>query len=737
MRYNTNTKIIITLCFILSLNIINSNALFANPQLNRESVTTQIADYYLRSFTLVPARVPPSKTMHDTILRMDSLKLPESTQRKVILRTLFAKTELNIPTPISSILNHNAWTDLILFCGGASNPSYHFLSRINQTTTALGDCALATLLVTPISDVDTLCKRQQTIKLLLKSPSCLADLKQSLNDYRKIEHSLLSLWTYTDPLYSHTYKAYMNKRFLSSNHTTNKKAGKLNLRIFYRNFLDIYGEFIKLPAIGFFWCEASYWLTSFSKRGIFKMERATSYAPFYLFVPILSVGSVINHYNDHSPHNRSLLPFLGIAATHAFTIWRGYCGVKNYQEYSAVFSSLANRMRDVQILIQTMQKLSDIVSKYEALDGHYAPCLRAVRTLLQTKSGKTELGVMIRNLLDMKLDSWSYISSNNGKLLATYTLFTQHKDDLKEAMFELGQLDSFVGIAVLMRDSKEKFPDHCYTFTKFLDRSTQKTPYIQLDGMWYPMLNPETVVDNNIEMDANKNRNMILSGPNAGGKSCFIAGLASNLLLSQTFGIAAAKNAIITPLNKINTYIELKGDISAGSSLFMVEVERMQGYMNMLEQTRPDEFIFTISDEPLARTNPLHASAAAYSILASIAKYSNALHIVSTHYPILMHLSHKFKDRGIKNFKVAVEEKPGQKLRYTYKIVPGESNQSLALKILAQEGYDPVLLQQAEDIIQHPEKFSLLDYFKEQNEYQNQSQNKTKKRRAKSVKQTN
>lgn len=69
------------------------------------------------------------------------------------------------------------------------------------------------------------------------------------------------------------------------------------------------------------------------------------------------------------------------------------------------------------------------------------------------------------------------------------------------------------------------------------------------------------------------------------------------------------------------------------------------------------------------------ASAVVYSILIAISKYSNALHIVSTYYPILMKLTNKFKERaGIKNFKVSVEEKTNQKLYYAYKVVPGEAD---------------------------------------------------------------
>ncbi len=711
MKRNKNRTSIIAFFLTLSSAFMTGDWIFAHIKLDHESITAKISRNYLRSFPIAPVSATPlpSKADKKALLRTDQIQLAGSTQRKIVLRTIFSDIDANTPAVGGGILSNSAWTDLILFCGGSSNPTYHLLSRINRTTTVLGECALATLLVTPTSDIETLCNRQRMLQILLEHPTYLATLKKSLEGYRSIERSLLSLWTPTDPLYTDAYKSYMNKRFLSANAASNKIARKLNLRIFLRNLLDIYGEFVTLPALGLFWCEATYWMTSISKGGFVEGSRSSNYAPFPLFMPFFSIGYVIDNYN-RTNGKPSLLPFVGVAATHTAAIWRGYCGIKSYQEYSSVFAQLANRMKDVQIFMQTIQRLSATVANHQALEINYGPSLKAIRALLAKAKTSTEIGTMIKNLLEMKLDNWSYITGNGGKLLATYNLFTEYKDALKPAMYELGKLDSYMGIATLVEESKKAFPEHCYTFTTFLDRSKQSKPLIQLNAMWNPMLNPATVVDNDVDMDADNTRNMVLSGPNAGGKSSFICGVASSLLLSQTFGIAAAKSAVITPFNKINTYIDLKDDIASGASLFMVEVERMQGYMNMLENAKPDEFIFTISDEPFARTNPVEASAAAYSILASMAKYTNALHIVSTHYPILMTLTNKFKERGIKNFKVFIDEKSDQKLYYTYKVVPGTADQSVALKILKEQGYDISLLKEAEDIVQNAEKWPLLKY---------------------------
>ncbi len=698
-------------CLMLLAYLPANNLAFARQEVHNEALTTKISRHYLRSFSttntsnVLTAAESFSGEEKGAFLRTSNVKLAETTQRKVILRTIFSNIDANrIAADGALLLNNHAWSDLILFCGASSNPAHHLLSRINRTTTRLGECALATLLVTPTSDIYTLLNRQRTIKLFLEQPDCLMRLKQSLETYRNVEPSLISFWTNTDSLYTKEYQEYMHRRFLSNNPVVNKSAHKLNNRILFRNIRDIYGEFLSVPVFGLLWCESHYLVTSISKGGFIKGSRSDSYAPISLFMPGWSIGSAIYNYS-HTNGEPSLLPFLGVAIGNGMAIWRGYCGVKHYQEYSTVFRNLANRMKDVQVFMQTIQQVSDIIEQNQELETVYGPSLKEIRLLLSKKEDLTEVGVMVRNLLGIKFDNWSYFRGNGGKLLATYCLFSEHKDCLKPAMYALGQLDGFMGIADLVKEAKQACPAHCYTFAQFLSRSEQETPLIQLSGMWNPLLDPNIVVDNDITLDTYKTRNMVLCGPNAGGKSAFLSGVASSLLLAQTFGVVPAKDALITPFDKISTYIEVGDDIASGASLFMAEIDRMQKHIHMLEKSKPNEFIFTIADEPFAGTNPVEAGAAAYSIISYMAKYKNALHMIASHYPILMGLEHNVPGRGIKNFKVFVQEEAGNKLHYTYKIVPGEASQTVALKILEQEGYDKELLKQAEDIVTCPEKF--------------------------------
>ena len=61
--------------------------------------------------------------------------------------------------------------------------------------------------------------------------------------------------------------------------------------------------------------------------------------------------------------------------------------------------------------------------------------------------------------------------------------------------------------------------------------------------MWNVGIDARKVVSNDLHMDsANGIRTLIITGPNAGGKSVYILGIGANAVLHQAFGIVAAQS---------------------------------------------------------------------------------------------------------------------------------------------------------------------------------------------------
>ncbi|MHA7877889.1 MAG: MutS-related protein [Bacteroidota bacterium] len=677
-------------------------------------LSTDIADAYIKSF--------PSEGKEDRVTAVTTTpkqaahhvrppKLLEKAKREVVFNHLFKKSSRYalLQREMVPCLNEYAWKDLHLFYGTTGEPAYHLLGRINRTITTLGEGALATMLATPTSNIEKLRKRQHIIQAFLEKKATVERLKVSLRRYQDAEQSVLSLYTSADPLYSAEYKQYMDKYFYAKNNDkVNKNAERLELKKrFFRDFWGIQYNFLWPVTLPLFQ-ETFYRAT---------MRESMQGPGSITLSKFLWVGA-IPYYGGWYKWNKakSIAPKgsnsfgLTCILLEGYYTWTAYKGISNYLEYSAVLRNLALRMADVQAFIVTATEVSECIAAAPTLEALYGAQLTNIRSLLARGQENTELGRLIHYLQTLPFNHWSYFLDHAGRLLASHKLFTEYQDTFSDAMYELGELDAFISIATLMQEVKSDSHNNAYIFTKFLDRDQQSKPYIKLEDMWNPFLDAKVAVSNSIVMDAAGGlRNVILTGPNAGGKSTFLTGVADSVLLSQTFGIAPAKVAVLTPFNKINTSIYTTDDIAAGKSLFMAEVDRAKKHVDVLSKLRQDEFSFSIFDEPFSGTNPTEGAAAEYSVLESMAEYANALNIVATHYPVVMLLEKNRPDLGFANYKVYITyqgQGSEKKIDYTYKVIPGKSNQAIAIDILEEQGYDIRLLKRAREIITHPERYS-------------------------------
>jgi DNA mismatch repair protein MutS len=707
-RFYLPTKALILLgTFISYGHILLANGLTTDKEYK---LATAVADEYVRSFssqTEGQDLAAEEKKKDIPIHEARPAKLDDTDIRKVIFNHILAKSgKLSaIQQSMEPILNEYAWGDLKLFYGTTTDPGYNLISRINRTTTVLGEAALATLLITPASNLTVLRERQHILQLLLNNPQHLEAFKKQLETLQDAEQSMLSLWTMRDPLYSKDYINYMDDKFyVKGKIATNKSAGSLEWR--KRLFRDFWGIEFRLlyPLLEPVTLEI-FTPDKMSEPGVRKQvwKSAIPYYGAWYIWDIHNKKDKADGKTDSSWRN-AIGPIIG----QVIYTYVAYTGISNYFEYSSVLRNLALRMADVQAFVLAATKISKEIAAFPELEAAYGQHLTAVRQLLARSKEKSELGRLVGYLQKLPFNNWSYFFNNAGKLLAAHKLFIEHRDAFADAMYEIGLLDAHLSFVALMQEAETYNKDHAYVFAQFLDRQQKTRPYIKIEDMWNPFLDSKKAVGNNLEMDAaaGGTRTLILTGPNAGGKSTFLTGVTNTLLLAHVMGIGPAGKIILTPFNRINTYIDIADDIAAGKSLFMAEVDRAQKHIKLLKELQADEFSFTIFDEPFSGTNPIEGAAAEYSILESLASYTNSLTMVATHYPTVMLLAERASNKGFANYKVYITRVgASRKLNYTYKIVPGRSTQAIAIDILEEQGYDTEMLARARDIIAHPEKY--------------------------------
>jgi hypothetical protein len=238
---------------------------------------------------------------------------------------------------------------------------------------------------------------------------------------------------------------------------------------------------------------------------------------------------------------------------------------------------------------------------------------------------------------------------------------------------------------------KQKVQSDRYTFSNF---STDKVE-CNMDQMWHPCISNDVVVHNNVNLGGKSGvRNMIVTGPNAGGKSTLIKAILSNVLFSQTLTIVAAKSATISPFHLIHSQINIP-DCKGKESLFEAEMHRSKESIDMLKKCRGPSLI--VMDEIFNSTNPVEGISGAYAIAKKIGSYKANITIISTHYLYLTKLASKLKHFA--NYKMGVEIS-GDDIKFPYKLKKGVCKQFIALELLKKNGFDANIIKDAIEIKQ-------------------------------------
>ena len=200
-----------------------------------------------------------------------------------------------------------------------------------------------------------------------------------------------------------------------------------------------------------------------------------------------------------------------------------------------------------------------------------------------------------------------------------------------------------------------------------------------------------TVVANDIVLD----KQLVITGPNAAGKTTVIKSTLFNIILSQQIGYGFYERAEIAPYDYLHCYLNIP-DTSGRDSLFQAESRRCMEILRCI-MDNPTKRHFCIFDELYSGTNPYEAVAAAYGYIGYISKNPRVDLILTTHYIELCDLLEKRNAGAITNLHMSVSPDTGA---YLYKIAGGISSIKGGLKVLRDLEYPSEIVESARLIIQ-------------------------------------
>ena len=554
---------------------------------------------------------------------------------------LIKNTKMNINTDL--------YNDLEMFTDYKGNDKT-ILTKINNTSTDGGNHYLKNLLENPSDNYDFLNEKKQSMKNLFNILEVEeVNIKNNLVKLSDTERSLFWIFKSNNVEQDNLINIlYFNNYFLKYLNNSSHILTGVNL---YKIFIS--------PFIGILSPIAGVIIPYLVIR--FKLKIKFSFITYVKFL--------YNYYVNMNMGNMFGNSYLNTLRKiwYGFTILFYFNGIFNSFQLSKLSNSINNTIcKHISNSGIFIKNGIEVLDKLFNIDD-----FSVIFNITQKYNVDNNV---IKSLKKLNITTNEYLN-NFGEKLRLYKLLKNPVN--KEEIYNLVNLiylcDTIYSIYITKKDNHLVVP----TF------SISDSPYIEINGLRHPNIDKDKVIKNNILLD-NKN-NLIITGPNAGGKSTFIKSIAVNILLSQTICLSFADSMTLTPFYYIASQMNIVDD-KGFESLFEAEMNRIIKNVNIIKECKNNNRLSIIFlDELFNSTNVIEGICGSYGICKSLGDIKTNITLLTTHFTYL----YKLKDTGnYKNYQMSVNIKDDNEIEFPYKISKGISIQYIALELLKKKLID-------------------------------------------------
>ncbi len=201
----------------------------------------------------------------------------------------------------------------------------------------------------------------------------------------------------------------------------------------------------------------------------------------------------------------------------------------------------------------------------------------------------------------------------------------------------------------------------------------------------------ERFIPNDLAMDAENARLLIITGPNMAGKSTVIRQSALLVLMAQAGSFVPADQAEIGLVDRIFSRVGASDNLALGQSTFMVEMTETAHILR-----HASERSLVILDEIGRGTSTFDGLSIAWAVAEHLHGQIAARVLFATHYHELTDLARTLS--GVANYSVAVKEWQ-KEIIFLRKLVPGAANRSYGIQVGRLAGLPAAVLERAEEIL--------------------------------------
>ncbi len=316
---------------------------------------------------------------------------------------------------------------------------------------------------------------------------------------------------------------------------------------------------------------------------------------------------------------------------------------------------------------------SNNLDRYQTFSDTNGRCLIALRSLLSELECITPLKISIPKACQV------------GSVMRLYYSI-RHDETIQSAIDYSFKLNSYLGLVKQLSETR------CLKPATFTESSTQQW---EAKNLKYPHHINRKTVGNTFKLK----RPLLLTGPNASGKTTLLKSAFLNTLLSQQFGCGFYDKLILKPYDVFHCYLDIP-DTSGRDSLFQAEARRCLDIIKSVDDSK--KRYFCIFDELYSGTNPVEAVAGAFAFTRFLAKRRNVSFLITTHFYDFCKLCETHRV-GVRNCQMGwdsrKESNTSDDVTFTYKVKSGISTLRGGVRVLKQIGYPTMIVDDALTIL--------------------------------------
>lgn len=340
-----------------------------------------------------------------------------------------------------------------------------------------------------------------------------------------------------------------------------------------------------------------------------------------------------------------------------------YSSKKKLHAELQAFTYLSRLLWGCRKLYKAYGKRYEFFGDLESSEKKYKNLSRKIYLALQNSQGGLDLAAEYVKILTL---------SELSNYYAARKRISADRENLQELLEVFCEIDLAAGVL----SYRKSLPVFCKP--EFVSEAK-----LEFRGMYHPLL--EHPVGN----DAVLEKNSIITGSNASGKSTFLRAAAINCILAQSLNTCFGERFVLRR-SQVVAVLSVRDDLGSGESFYMAEIRALKDIIDRTRETPVTCFI----DEILRGTNSKERIAISAAYLDYL-NTRNVLCIATTH-------DLDLAGRMEKSYETYYfsETLIGDDLVFDYKIKRGISPTGNAVHLLKKEGFPSAVWTEAERIAQ-------------------------------------